>query len=73
MIRSFLVIASPERIIIIFIGNLRANLRQKIQMWRMSPGWGIEKEPGLRPGPLPERADVDRGSWLSPQTLKGPF
>lgn len=36
----FLVITSLERIRIIYIGNLRANLREKIKMWSISPEGG---------------------------------
>lgn len=47
---------------------------RKSRLRAFLPRWGSEREPGLRPGPLPrERADADRGSWLTLQTLPDPF
>lgn len=69
----FLVITSSERTIIIFIGNFRANLREKIKMSRMSPEVEDKEGARIRHRPLPKRAGADRGSWLSPQVLYGPF
>lgn len=35
---------------------------RKSRLRAFLPRWGSEREPGLRPGPLPrERADADRG------------
>lgn len=36
LIRSFLVITSSGRIIIIFIGNFREDQREKVKMWKKS-------------------------------------
>lgn len=47
----FLVITSLERIRIIYIGNLRANLREKVKMWSISPeGGGQRGSQDLDPG-----------------------
>lgn len=48
----FLVITSLERIRIIYIGNLRANLREKVKMWSISPEVGDRQRgsQGLDPG-----------------------
>lgn len=46
---------------------------RKSRLRAFLPRWGSEREPELRPRPCPERADADRGSWLSLQTLQGPF
>lgn len=68
-----MVIASSERTINIFIGNFRANLREKIKMSSMSPEVGDKEGSRIRHMPHPKRAGADRGSWLSPQVLYGPF
>lgn len=68
-----MVITSSERTINIFIGNFRANLREKIKMLNMSPEVGDKEGIRIRHMPLPKRAGADRGSWLSPQVLYGPF
>lgn len=48
---------------ITFIGNFRANLREKIKMWRMPPevGNGKRARQDSDPGHIHERADADRG------------
>lgn len=58
---------------IIFTGNFRTNLREKIKMWRMCPEVAVEKELELRPRLPAERIDADKDSRLSPQVLQDPF